>query len=70
MLLLMLAQACRLQFGQVLAGFVWYDELFVARVVGLGPGAGCADLQGFLVEAAGLSIGLLFLGVQRWGWLG
>ena len=46
-------------------GFVWSAEFFAARVVGLGIGAGCADLQGFLVEAAGLNIGLLFLGVQR-----
>ena len=70
MSLLVLVQVRRLQLGQMLAGFVWCIELFVARVVGLGIGAGCADLQGFLVEAAGLNIGLLSLGVQRWGWLG
>ena len=44
---------------------MWTAESFAARVVGLGIGAGCADLQGFLVEAAGLNIGLLSLGVQR-----
>ena len=70
MFLLVLVQARRLQLGQMLVGFVWCAELFAARVVGLGIGAGCADLQGFLVEAAGLNIGLLSLGVQRWGWLG
>ena len=68
----MLVQVRRLQLCQMLAGFVWCAELFAARVaiVGLGIGAGCADLQGFLVETAGLNIGLLFLGVQRWEWLG
>ena len=55
---------------QVLAGFAWNAELFAARVVGIGLGAGCVDLLDFLVEAAGLNIGLLSLGVQRWGWLG
>ena len=66
----MIVQARRLQLGQMSVGFVWYAEVFVARVDGLGLGAGCVDLLGFLVEAAGLNIGLLSLGVQRWGWLG
>ena len=44
---------------------VWCAEFFAARVVGLGIGAGCAYLQDFLVEAAGLNIGLLFSGVQK-----
>ena len=65
MFLLVLVQARRLQLGPMLTGFAWYAELFVARVVGLGLGAGCVDLQDFLVEAAGLNIGLLFSGVQK-----
>ena len=65
MILLVLVQACRLQLGQMLVGFVWFAEVFLTRVVGLGIGAGCADSQGFLVKVAGLNIGLLFLGVQR-----
>ena len=64
MSLLVLVQVRRLQLGQMLAG-LWYVESFAARVVGLGIGAGCADLQDFLVEAAGLNIGLLFSGVQK-----
>ena len=49
---------------------MWVVEFFVARVVGFGIGAGCADLQGLLAGVAGLSIELLFLGVRRLGWLG
>ena len=49
---------------------MWVVEFFVARVVGLGIGAGCADLQGLLAGVVGLSIELLFLGVRRLGWLG
>ena len=57
-------QERRLQLGPMLAG-LWYVELLAARVVGLGIGAGFANLQDFLVEAAGLNIGLLFSGVQK-----
>ena len=64
MFLLALVQERRLQLRRMLAG-LWCVESFAARVVGLGIGAGCADLQDFLVEAAGLNIELLFLGVQR-----
>ena len=45
-------------------------ESFVARVVGLGIGAGCVDLPGLLAGVVGLSIELLLLGVRRLGWLG
>ena len=64
MSLLALVQERRVQLGWMLAG-LWCVESFAARVVGLGIGAGCADLQDFLVEAAGLNIGLLFSGVQK-----
>ena len=43
---------------------------FVARVVGLGIGAGCVDLPGLLAGVVGLSIELLLLGVRRLGRLG
>ena len=64
MFLLALVQERRLQLGQMLAG-LWCVESFASRVVGLGIGAGCVDLQGFLAEVAELNIELLFLGVQR-----
>ena len=64
MSLLALVQERRVQLGRMLAG-LWCVGSFAARVVGLGIGAGCAGLQDFLVEAAGLNIGLLFSGVQK-----
>ena len=70
MSLLVLVQVRRLQLGQMLAGFVCCTELCAVRFAELGIGAGCAGVQGFLVEVAGQNIGLLSLGVQRWGWLG
>ena len=42
-------------------------EMFAARVVEFGMKIGCAGLLGFLARAAGLSIGLLSLGIRRLG---
>ena len=66
LLALLLVGVRRLLLEWVFDGFVWIAELFVARVAG----AGCADLQGFLAGAAGLSTGLLSFGVQRLEWRG
>ena len=70
LLALLLVGVRRLLLEWLFDGFVWTAEFFVARVAGLGIGAGCADLQGFLVGAAGLSTGLLYYGVQRLEWRG
>ena len=42
-------------------------EMFAARVVEFGMKIGYAGLLGFLARAAGLSIGLLSLGIRRLG---
>ena len=70
LLVLLLVGVRRLLLEWLFDGFVWTAEFFVARVAGLGIGAGCADLQGFLAGVAGLSIELLFLGARRLGWRG
>ena len=61
----MLVGVSELLLELVFDGFVLAAECFVTHVAGLGTGAGCAYSRDFLARAAGLSIGLLFFGVQR-----